>query len=176
MRRSHRRTVHDYMKEKDQNCCESSPTTQPINVPVLATPRRHRHSFRGAGRKGSSSNTGSASASVDGSENLTSTSTPVCRGKSKFGSAEDGASRDGASSTYRDGRCKSGSRGGCSGSGQSSGVSFVLKNKRNAARVSRRRLTDEQVCKKDDLDCSHALSLAFSAAGWLYKGRFENQI
>eukprot|EP00752_Nemacystus_decipiens_P012095 g10722.t1 len=104
-------------------------------------------SFRGAGRKGSSSRTGSASVSVDGSEKLASTPTPSGvprRWKHKLGGPEDSASSGRASSGGEGGGCASSNASGYGGSGGSSGVSFVLRNKRHAARASRRRLTDEQ--------------------------------
>lgn len=62
------------------------------------------------------------------------------RGKNVVGShrGDSGSGNGGRGSSGSDG-------GGAGGSGGSSGVSFVLRNKRHAARASRRRLTDEQV-------------------------------
>lgn len=122
--------------------------------PTNQTPYYHHSSppppsFRGAGKKGSSSNTGSASISLDGSENLASIPTPsgVHRWKNKIDGPGDAASRGRGSSGGGDGGgANSNSGDGYGGSGGSSGVSFVLRNKRHAARAGRRRLTDEQVC------------------------------
>ncbi|CAM9348328.1 unnamed protein product [Ectocarpus sp. 12 AP-2014] len=98
--------------------------------------------FRGTARTGaSSSNAGSSAIPVNGSDDNTCSSRAqgFSRGKNGVGShGGDSGSRNG-------GRGPSGSDGGgAGGSGGSSGVSFVLWNKRYAARASRGRLTDEQ--------------------------------
>ncbi|CAM9541704.1 unnamed protein product [Ectocarpus fasciculatus] len=98
--------------------------------------------FRGTARAGvSSSNAGSTAISVNGSDSNTCSSRAQgsSRGKNFVGShgGDSGSGNGGRGSSGSDG-------GGAGGSGGSSGVSFVLKNKRHAARASRRRLTDEQ--------------------------------
>ncbi|CAM9430000.1 unnamed protein product, partial [Ectocarpus sp. 8 AP-2014] len=97
--------------------------------------------FRGTARTGVHSNAGSTAISVNGSDDNTSSSRAqgFSRGKNGVGS------HGGDSGSQNGGRGSSGSDGGgVGGSGGSSGVSFVLRNKRCAARASRGRLTDEQ--------------------------------
>lgn len=117
---------------------QPQPLLQTLTVP-FRTPQPSPLSFRGVVRKPSSSNTNTGSdPSVDGSDNPCTKGSG--RGKNRFNSQGGGASAGGGSGS---GRCASSNGGGASGG--SSGVSFVLKNKRHAARANRRRLTDEQV-------------------------------
>lgn len=132
--------------------CQNT-AVRPHEVTSTANPHtvarhRYRHSFRG-GRKGLSSTTGPASIiSADGSGNSNADSLNApCSGrdKNKFDSRVSG-DRGGSASAESGGRgCASSSGGGGAESGGSSGVSFVLKNKKQAARASRWRLTEEQV-------------------------------
>lgn len=135
-------------KQNQPNTSDIRPVYCPPPPPPARAYRHPHNRFQGLGRRGPSSGLPSVAASGSNSVACSASNSPRTTGTSRgrVSGGREGASGggDGGYAASGGGSSGGGDRG-CAGSGGgSSGVSFVVRNKRHAARA-RRRLTDEQV-------------------------------